>query len=375
MKVEIKPVANKTDFRKFVYLPAQFHKNHHNWVPPIYMDDLDYFNPKKNHLFDSCDYILVLAYVNGQAVGRCMGLVHHPYNQQHNELDARFSYIETANDPEVFNALIAYISDWAKQLGMKRLVGPLAFSDKDPQGFLFEGYDEPVAIATYCNHPYMNQFMENLNFTKRVDLVVYKIEIPEALPELYTKVNERFARNNPDIRTLEFTSRRKVRPYIRPVLSLINSTFLNIYGFVPFSPKEMDHFANRYLYLINPRFIKVAVDPSKQAIGTIIGMSDIGRGIQKARGYLFPFGWFHILTAGHKSKQLNLLLGAVDPKYQGRGLDVFMGIKMIESAKKCGKTIIDSHLELETNTKVRAEMERMGGIVYKRYRIYQKNIG
>lgn len=375
MKVEIKPVGNRRELKQFVALPAKFHKNHLNWVPPIYIDDLEYFDPKSNSQFEGCDYVLVLAYVNGEVVGRCMGLIHHAYNQRHSELDARFCYIETANEPEVFEALITYISNWASQLGMKRLVGPLGFSDKDPQGFLIEGYDEPVAIATNCNHPYMNRLVENLNFEKLVDLVVYKIDIPPTLPEVYTKVNERFIRNNSDIRTLEFISRRKVRPYIRPVLSLINKTFTDIYGFTPFTPKEMDHFANRYLYLINPRFIKVAVDVSGQVIGTIIGMSDIGHGIQKARGRLFPFGWYHILTAGTRSKQLNLLLGAVDPKYQGRGLDVFMGIKMIESAKKCGKTIIDSHLELETNTKVRAEMERMGGIVYKRYRIYQKMIG
>ena len=69
---------------------------------------------------------------------------------------------------------------------------------------------------------------------------------------------------------------------------------------------------------------------------------------------------------------MNLLLGGIDPEYQGRGLDVMMGIKLIESAKRAGKTVMDSHLELENNLKVRAEMEKMGGQVYKRYRIYQK---
>jgi ribosomal protein S18 acetylase RimI-like enzyme len=153
---------------------------------------------------------------------------------------------------------------------------------------------------------------------------------------------------------------------------LLNQTFAGIYGFVPFTLKEMDDFANRYLYLINPKFIKIFVDSNDQVISFLVAMSDISEGIKKSKGYLLPWGFIPVLTAGRKSKQLNLLLGGISPEYRGRGLDVMMGIKLIESAKKEGKSVIDSHLELETNLKVRAEMEKMGGQVYKRYRIYQK---
>ena len=136
----------------------------------------------------------------------------------------------------------------------------------------------------------------------------------------------------------------------------------------------MDDFANRYLFIINPKFVKVFVNENNEVISFVIAMSDISRGIQKSKGYLIPFGFIPVLRAGKKSNQLNLLLGAVDPAYQGRGLDVMMGIKLLESAKAEGKTTIDTHLELEYNTKVRAEMEKMGGIVYKRFRIYQKDL-
>jgi hypothetical protein len=338
------------------------------------MDDWDFFNPKKNKSFNHCDYILLLAYKGEDVVGRCMGLVHHDYNEKHSEKHGRFSFIETYNDQEVYHALIEYVANWSKKKGMGKLVGPLAFSDKDPQGFLIEGFDEPHVLASACNYEYMVDLTLNEGFSKKVDLVVYKIDIPVELPELYTKIDERFKRNNSTIKVLEFTSRRRIKPLIRPTLQLINDTFTNIYGFTPFNKKEMDDFANRYLYLINPRFIKIAVNENNEVIGTVIAMSDLGLGIQKAKGRLFPFGFFHVLTAGQKSKQMNLMLGAIDPCYQGRGLDVFMGIKLIASAKEAGKTVIDSHLELEYNTKVRAEMERMGGLVYKRYRLYEKNI-
>ncbi len=257
---------------------------------------------------------------------------------------------------------------------MEKLVGPLAFSDKDPQGFLIEGYNEPVSIASNCNYPYMVDLTEKEGFEKKYDLVVYKIAVPDELPEFYKKIAERFEKNNGHLKVLEFTSRKKLKPMVRPVLTLLNETFTDIYGFIPFSEKEMDDFANRYLFLINPQFVKIILNENNELISFVIGMSDISKGLKKSKGYLIPFGILQVLWFARKSKQLNLLLGGIDPRYQGRGLDVMMGIKMLASAKAAGKTTIDTHLELEYNVKVRAEMEKMGGVVYKKFRIYQKDL-
>ncbi len=374
MEVVIKPVSTRQDLKTFIHLPALIHKNHKNWVPPIYMDEWVFFNPKKNRSFDHCDTVLALAWRNGKVVGRIMGVISHDYNLQHNEQHGRFSFLETWNEPEVFHALIEFVADWARQKGMVKLVGPLAFSDKDPQGFLIEGFDETVSIASNCSFPYMVDLTANEGFEKKYDLVVYKIAVPDEMPEFYKKIAERFAKNNGHFKILEFTSRRQIKPLVRPVLTLLNQTFTDIYGFIPFTEKEMDDFANRYLFLINPRFVKVILNEKDEVVSFIIGMSDISKGLQKSRGYLIPFGIIQVLLSARKSKQLNLLLGGIDPRYQGRGLDVMMGIKMLESAKAAGKITIDTHLELEYNTKVRAEMEKMGGVVYKKFRIFQKDI-
>jgi len=136
----------------------------------------------------------------------------------------------------------------------------------------------------------------------------------------------------------------------------------------------MDDFANRFIFLLDPHFLKVAINENNEVIGNIIAMPDISEGMNKCRGRLLPFGFLDVLKSSRNTKRLVLLLGSVDPRYQGRGIEIMMGIKMLESAKKYGKIVIDSHLELETNTKVRAEMEHMGGVVYKRFRIYQKEI-
>ncbi len=374
MEIIIKPVTTRKELKAFIFLPAEIHRDHKNWVPPIYMDDRVFFNPAKNRSFDHCDTVLALAWKNGKVVGRIMGLIHRIYNEQHNENHGRFAFMETWNDQEVFHALIDFVANWAKEKGMVKLVGPLAFSDKDPQGFLIEGYDQPVSIASNCNFPYMVDLTENEGFEKKYDLVVYKIAVPDELPEFYKKIAERFERNNGHLKMLEFTSRRKLKPMVRPVLTLLNETFTDIYGFIPFSDKEMDDFANRYLFLINPRFVKIIVNENNEVISFIIGMGDISEGLKKSKGFLIPFGIIQVLQSAKKSKQMNLLLGGIDPRYQGRGLDVMMGIKMLKSAKAAGKTTIDTHLELEYNVKVRAEMEKMGGMVYKKFRIYEKDI-
>lgn len=374
MPIEIKAVTNRKELRTFIHLPAKIHKDHKNWVPPLYMDDWEFFDPKKNRSFEKCDHVLAVAFRDGVAVGRVMGLVHREYNKLHNENHGRFSFLETWNDPEVFHALIEYVANWSKAKGMEKLVGPLAFSDKDPQGFLYEGFDEPVSIASNCNFPFMIDLCENEGLERKCDLVVYKVPIPAESPEFYKKIAERSKRNNSNLKVLEFTSRKKIKPLVRPVLNLLNKTFTEIYGFMPFTEKEMDDFANRYLFLINPNFVKIVTNEKDHVVGFIIGMSDISEGIRRSKGYLIPFGIFHIFREASRSKQLNLLLGGIDPAYQGRGLDVLMGIKMLDSARLMGKTTIDTHLELETNVKVRAEMEKMGGIVYKRFRIFQKDI-
>ncbi len=373
-EILIKEVDSKRMLKQFIYLPAAIHKDHFNWVPPIYIDEWEFFNPKKNLSFQSCETIMLLAYRSNEVVGRIMGLVHLKYNALHNEKHARFAFFETYNDDEVAAALFGAVENWGREKGMEQIVGPLAFSEKDPQGILIDGFDEPVVIASNCNFPYQSELIEKNGYSKKADLVVYQIKIPDPLPEFYKKIQERALRMNPGLHVLEFTSRRKVRPYIYSVLRLLNLTFTEIFGFIPFSEKEMDNFANRYLFLINPRFIKLIVTDKNELVAFVVGMAHIGDGIIAAKGKLFPFGIFKIFAAARKSKQLNLLLGGIDPAYRGKGLDVMMGARMMETATKLGKTMLDSHLELEDNKKVRSEMEKMGGQVYKRFRISSKNL-
>jgi hypothetical protein len=280
--------------------------------------------------------------------------------------------LETFEDFAVAKALVTAIQEWSAAKGMSSLVGPMGFSDKDPQGFMIEGFDKPVVIATNCNFPFMVDFMERLSFTKKVDLVVYKVPVPETIPEIYKKINERIMLNNPGIKVISFSSKRKIIPYVKPILDLVNETFKDIYGFAPISDKEKNEFASRYLPVLDPRFLKVIENSKKEVVAFVLGMPDISEGVKKCKGYVLPFGIFQILHAQKKTKQLDLLLGAVRDDYRDMGLNAVMGLHLLQEAQKRKMEYLDSHLELEDNLKMRAENERLGGVVYKRFRIFGK---
>jgi len=372
MIIEIREVINHSDLKKFIFLPAQIHKKHKNWIPPVYMDERVFFNPKKNNSFSHSDTVLYLAWKEGRVVGRIMGIINHHYNQRTGENDARFCFMECYEDFNIAEALVRHVEDWARGKGAINLVGPLGFSDKDPQGFLIEGYDMPVVIASACNFPYMVGFIEKMGFTKKTDLVVYQVEVPEKLPEFYLKIYERALNKGSNFKIIEPKTKKELRSMVRPVFHLVNETFKDIYGFSEMTVQEMDEFADRYMMILDPRFIKVIKNFDDKIIAFILAMPDISEGIKKSKGFVFPFGFIPILLSQKKTKQLNLLLGAISQEYRNNGLDTILGVLMLREAARAGFKYIDSHLELESNTKVRAEMEKMGGRVYKKFRIFTR---
>jgi hypothetical protein len=282
--------------------------------------------------------------------------------------------LETWEDEEVVRPLLSYVEDWARKKGMTKIVGPYGFSDQDPEGFLIEGFENRATIATYYNFAWMPGFVERQGYTKDVDYFVYKIDVPKKIPEFYNRIYERIQRKK-NFEVIEFRKKKELKPWIKPILRLMNECFLgsNIYGYAALGEKEMEDLAKRYMPVIDPRFV-IAVKKDDELVSFVISMPDITEGIQRARGHLFPFGFLKILRAAKKTKQLDMLLGAIKEKYRGLGLDVLMGVKMIHSAHEAAFEVADSHHELEDNVKIRAEMEKLGGEIYKCFRVFKKEL-
>jgi hypothetical protein len=368
----IKEVLTRKDRRDFIYLPEKVHRNEPNWLPPIYMDEWELYDKKKNKSYQYADALLLLAYRDNKPVGRIMGIINKRYNAINNEQHGRFCFMECYNDKEVFHALLTRIEDWARQNGMIRIIGPLGFSDKDPQGFQIEGFEYPQFMTAPTNSEYMPEFIMDEGYEKKVDLVNYLGKIPDQFPLVYERVLSRFESTN-EYKIIEFTAKKELKPYILDVLELMNETFSEIYGFVPLNDKEKSDFAARYLPILDPNFIKV-VKADGKLVGFAIGMPDISKGIRDAKGKLLPFGIFKILRESKRSKKLLMMLGGVKKEYRGKGLDVLMGVKILQSGIMHKMDSLDSHLVLEDNTKMRGEYERVGCKVVKKFRIYHKEL-
>ena len=372
MTVSLKEVATARDSKIFIYLPERIHRGHASWLPPIYMDEKKFFNPKKNPSFTSCDYRKMLAYKDGKPVGRIMGIINRKHNEMFGLKNVRFGYLECYNDQEVAHALIHDIENWGRQHGMNKMIGPFGFSDRDAQGFLIEGFEYEPVVDSACNFEFLPELVVNEGYVKDIDCVIYRYPVSNQYPEIFDRMYKRVL-SKKAFQFLEFTARKQLRPYIVPVLQLVNEAFSDIYGFVPMDEVQMYDLANRYLPLLDPRFVKIVLKDGKM-VAFMVSMPNPYRGIQKSRGRLFPFGVFHIMKAMRRADSINTMLGAVHPDCQKQGLDLFLGVSTIEAAKKAGMKNVDTHVVMEENVGMMDEFKRYGAYLIKKFRVYQKQL-
>lgn len=372
MSIQIREVKSASDLKTFIYLPEKIHQDHTNWVHPLYMDEEKFFNSEKNPAFKSNTTILALAFENEKPIGRIMGIIPLEFNNLHHTKTTRFSYLECYKNQNVFNELLQFIENWAKNFGCNQIIGPMGFSDKEPQGFLTKGFTEPHMMVTNHSFPFMVDFISEKGYRPYVELCQYEVPLNKELPVKYEKFADRVIRQL-DIQVLEFKTTKQIKQYIKPIFNLINKTYTDIYGFTKISEEEAEEFANRFLPLLNPKLIKIITNKQNEVIAFVIAMPNINEGIKKAKGRLLPLGWFHIYQSMKKSKRLVLLLGSVRNDMQNKGLDAVLAIKLISSALELDLQEMDSHLIMRENVKMRGIIERIDkNRMYKEYTIFSK---
>ncbi len=367
----VKEVLNRRELKLFVSLPREIHKAEKNWLPTMYNDDLKLFSKSRNKYFRHYHSLMLLAYIDRKPVGRVVALIRKDPGAETGR-SCRFCYMDAYDDPFVVRALVENIERWAREKGADRITGPLGFSIKDPHGFQVEGFTHPPVIATANNSPWMPRLIENEGFEKDIDLVNYVIDIPEEYPPFYRKAYERILRNS-KVRILEFRNRNDIKPYIIQGLGLMNETYSEHYGYISMTDDDKNELAREFLPVIDPDFVKI-VEYEGKLVGFIIGLPDFSDGIIASGGRMFPFGFVRILRSFKRSKKLIFLLGGISNSFRGTGIDILMAVRMFESGLKHKMKIIDSHLVVESNHKMRAEYEIFNGKLIKRFRIYRKLI-
>ena len=370
MGLVIRPVAEGESLREYLRVPSLVN-DRPNRVLPLMSDERAFHDPRRNTALAKCEVARFIAWDSGFPVGRIMCIIHPSHNAAHQERTARFYQLDCTNDDATAKSLLECAEAWSRERGMHRLIGPFGFSDKDPQGLQVEGFGHLPVIATPSNPDWMPPLVERCGYRKLIDAVSYRVDIPPIAPELHERIAERVLRNG-RFRLLHFRSKRELKPWIVPVLRLVNETYTALFGFEPMSEREMRGLAAQYMPLLDPAFVQVVVNARDEPVAFVVAAPDLSEGLRRANGRLLPLGWWHILRAMEHSRQLDLFLGAVRTDLQGLGLTSALGIALMKAARQRGLTHLDSHLVLETNQRMRAELERLGGTVWKRYRVYQK---
>lgn len=371
--VRVEEVLESRALQRYIHLPERLPGQRPNYVPPIWADERAFHDPRKNKALAGCEVVRFLAWRGDRCVGRIMGIVHGEHNLRHAERTARFYQLDVIDDRAVSAALIGAVEQWARSLGMERIIGPFGLSDKDPQGAQVEGFEHMPVLATPSNPTFLPAHIESAGYAKVADAVSYRTEVAPQLPAVYRRIVDRLA-GSLEFRVLAITSKRDLKPWIVPVFRLVNDTYKDLLGFVPMTGPEMKKMAAQYMPVLDPELVKVVVDHSNTPVAFVVAMPDMSEGIRRAHGRMFPFGFIHVLRAIRRSRQLDLFLGAVRPDLQGRGLTCLLANELLTKAHERGFTHMDSHLVQETNHRMCAELERLGGTVWKRYRIYGKDL-
>lgn len=377
MSVEIKKVTTKSELKRFIRFNYEFYKDNPYSVPDLYDDMLNTFSPKKNAAFEFCEADYFLALRDGKIVGRVAAIINRRANETWNRKTVRFGWIDFVDDMEVSTALIDTVKQWGKERGMTEIEGPLGFTDMDAEGMLVEGFDQLSTMATIYNYPYYPQHMERLGLSKSADWVEMKIYVPDAIPEKHRRISEIIARRyNLHIRKLN--SKKEVRQsgVAHDIFRLINDAYTPLFGYSRMTERQIDQYVKMYVPVLDLRMVSIVENEQNEIVAVGISMASLSRALQKAKGRLLPFGWYHLLKAlmWKRPKVLDLLLVAVRPDYQGKGVNALLFTDLIPVYKELGFEYAESNPELEMNEKVQNQWQYFKTEQHKRRRCFKANI-
>ena len=356
MAIEIKTVTTRKELKTFVRFANRMYKGNKYYVPCMPMDDMKTLDKNYNAAFEFCEAEYFLAYKDGQLVGRVAAILNKKANQAWNVNQVRFGWFDFIDDIEVSKALLDAVIAFGKARGVNQIVGPLGFTDFDPEGMLVEGFDRISTMALIYNHPYYPEHMKQLGYVKETGWVEYRLTLPDEVPERHLKVAE-YVTAKYGLRIVKKTkSQVNKEKYGQKIFRLINETYCDLYGFSLLSEKQIDQFVDTYLGVIDMDMLAFVEDRDGNLIAAGLTMPSIAETLQKCNGEMFPFGWYQLLRTMYwrKPDTLELLLIGVKPEWQSKGVNSLVFVDLLKRVKKMGFKYAETNANLETNTKVQA---------------------
>ncbi len=378
--IQIKRVETKKDLKQFIEFHYDLYKGNPYDVPNLYSDEVNTLSKDKNAAFDFCEAEYFLALKEGKIVGRVAAIINHKANEKWKKKDVRFGWIDFIDDIEVSRALFEAVEEYGRKKGMDDIVGPLGFTDMDPEGMLTWGFDKLGTMATIYNYEYYPQHMEKLGgWEKDNDYVEYYLVVPEKSPEKYTKIAEMVEkRYNLHVRKL---TKKDIFQggYGKKLFDLINLTYSDLYGFSELTDRQIDQYVKMYFPLADLDLVTVIEDGNKdnQLAGLGITIPSLSHALQKCRrGRLFPFGWWHLLRAikFHKTDGVDLLLMGFLPEYRSKGANALLFADLIPRYVDYGFKWGETQVEMESNEGVQSQWGPLDPINHKKRRCYRRSL-
>lgn len=375
MSVIIKEVQSRKDLRDFVRFPIRLYKDCPHYVPNLYLDEMHALT-EKNPMTRYSKTAKFLAYKDGELCGRVMAIINEIANRDWNHAEVRFGWMDFVDDMEVSRSLIDAVVAFGKKHGMTQVSGPLGFTDFDNEGCVVEGFDDISSFMLKYNYPYYGKHFEALGMTKVNDWIEYRIYVPDQVPERVSRgaaiVAERY---NLHIRKITKRDVRKEQ-YGQKIFDLINRAYCKLFDFTVLPQEVIDSYVDTYLGLLDLRYVTLVENEEGRLIAVGITMPSLAHAVHKCRGYLFPFGWWHVIKSMYLKHEeaLELMLIAVDPEYANKGVHSMLFNEIIPNIQQGGFKYGESNAEMETNNKVQNLWNLYQKDFKRRRRVFSKEI-
>lgn len=374
MSVEIKEVQSRRELREFVNFPEKLYRHNPYYVPPLEFDQMDTLDQKKGAAQEFCDSKLYLAYKDGKLAGRVAAIVNRLANKQWNHKEVRFGWYDFIDDREVSKALMDKVEEFGRKYGMESVVGPLGFTDFDPEGLLIEGFDQLSTMALIYNDPYYVDHIEEMGFQKDADWIEYKIEVPKALPERVARMAN-IIEQRANVHVTPLTRKLiKEKDYAHKIFKIINECYKNLYNFTVLPEKMADKYIGFYLKVLDLNYVSLVENDKDEIVAFGITMPSIVRALQRSRGKLFPFGWWYLAKSlfFKREEGVEMLLVGVNPEYRNSGVNTLVQLDMFKKYTDAGVKWAETNAILETNIKNQGQFKEFDRECKKRRRSYIK---
>lgn len=344
-------VITRKDLKEFIGFPEKLYKGCRQYVPPLRKG-------QEHDLMHSaslqyCSRKMWLAEdASGETVGRICAMINPRYNRKYGTRRVRFGWFDVIDDLKAAEVLFAVAEEWARENGMTEIHGPLFYNTLGRQGMLVEGFDRIAPFSCLYNYPYYVDIIRQLGFEKECDWVQYRMRADQGagdrLGAIAKRLMERYR-----LRVADFDALKKDRSYVRKFFDTYNASYDGmVYNFVPFTEAEIEEEIDTIIGQLDRRLCCVILDEDDDVAAFAVSLPCLSKAMQKARGSLFPFGWYHVLKAKRDFTNIDLMVEGASPKWQNTGISAVFHAMMAEQYRACGAGWALANPQIETNTAV-----------------------